>query len=133
ACNNFEVALRLEVQSRLEAKEVEEAIFLVVAVTILSSYEWLQRGRLAKIVGGDGPFHWPRKKHAKAIEDELLKIVNKEDSDEDTALLTDFFGMSPNPWGFGVARLQAPGVLEALLPEGHPGGTAVGQASGNFP
>ncbi|KAK3275413.1 hypothetical protein CYMTET_16456 [Cymbomonas tetramitiformis] len=133
ACNGFEIALHLEVQSRLEVKEVEEAIFLVVAVTILSSYEWLQRGRVAKLVGGDGPFHWPRRKHAKALEEELLKVVNKEDgSTKDTVLLTDFFGMSPTPWGFGAAGSRSPGVLEPLLPEGHEVGTAVAIASGNF-
>ncbi|KAK3280337.1 hypothetical protein CYMTET_11824 [Cymbomonas tetramitiformis] len=133
ACNGFEIALRLEVQSRLEVKEVEEAIFLVVAVTILSSYEWLQRGRVAQLVGGDGPFHWPRRKHAKALEEELLKVVNKEaGSTKDAVLLTDYFGMTPTPWGFGAARNRSPGVLEPLLPEGHEVGTAVAIASASI-
>ena len=130
ACNGFEVALRLEVQRLLEAGEREEAIFLVILVTLLSSYSWLQNGQLADLVGGQGPFHWPRREHGPAIEAMLLSIVNAENADEGSVTIPHFFGANPTPYGFGVGSSGARGLLEGLLPEGHHYGTAVAQASG---
>ncbi|KAK3288920.1 hypothetical protein CYMTET_3623 [Cymbomonas tetramitiformis] len=102
ACNGFEVALRLEVQNRLEAGELEEAIFLVILATLLNSYSWLQDGQLAKLVGGQGPFHWPRREHGPAIEALLLSIVNVEDAEEGSMIIPDFFGADPTPYGLGL-------------------------------
>ncbi|KAK3288000.1 hypothetical protein CYMTET_4506 [Cymbomonas tetramitiformis] len=118
-CNQFEVALRLRVQELLENQEREEAFFLVIFVTVFSSYEYLKGKFLKNLVGNEkdpAPFFWPRREHWPQIEEHLLLMVKVEDATEGSVVLTEWFGMSPAYYGFGQAvDAERRHLLEALL------------------
>ena len=135
-CNQFEVALRLRVQELLENQEREEAFFLVIFVTVFSSYEYLKGKFLKNLVGNEkdpAPFFWPRREHWPQIEEHLLLMVKVEDATEGSVVLTEWFGMSPAYYGFGQAVVaERRHLLEALLAGKNSFNTALERATGEL-